>query len=355
MNWDDARFLHLEITSRCNSVCPSCSRFRNFGYETSPEINKEQNWTFEQVESRLPKEKLGSIKHLYFNGTVGDFCANPYALEITEYLYKHSNNPKITVNTNGGLRNKNWWGELGKIPNITVNFALDGLEDTHSLYRRETNWNKILENAKNFIANGGTAVWTMTIFKHNQHQIEACRTLSQQLGFQRFESRFHDRSTGLTADRNGNPSHRIEHADNSPIRGLTHALNDSHIHMVHFPMKTAQYKIKIKPLESLNLCQVHGRKEVYINSKWQVAPCCYIGNVFFSNYHYIDELNEKLQKYNLSIEHVTSTDDKTVPEIVDHGFGYAFNYLTKPDILSVCHTSCGNNSSYTVARNNKTS
>jgi hypothetical protein len=71
-------------------------------------------------------------------------------VEIVEYLVC---NTIIAgnINTNGSLRNQiggaNWPG-----PRVTVGFALDGLADTHSLYRQDTDWNKVIANAQAFIA-----------------------------------------------------------------------------------------------------------------------------------------------------------------------------------------------------------
>ena len=37
--------------------------------------------------------------------------------------------------TNGGMRTPKFWSEVGKIPGVKVNFAIDGLEDTNHIYR----------------------------------------------------------------------------------------------------------------------------------------------------------------------------------------------------------------------------
>ena len=56
-----------------------------------------------------------------------------------------------------------------------VIFAIDGLEDTNHLYRVNTNFNKIMENAKAFINAGGIARWDFIAFAHNEHQIEEAK------------------------------------------------------------------------------------------------------------------------------------------------------------------------------------
>ena len=67
-----------------------------------------------------------------------------------------------------------------------MTFAIDGLEDTNHLYRRNVRWSKLMENIKAFTDAGGEATWAMLIFKHNESQIENCRSLSCTLGFRSF-------------------------------------------------------------------------------------------------------------------------------------------------------------------------
>ena len=67
-----------------------------------------------------------------------------------------------------------------------VIFAIDGLEDTNHLYRVNTNFNKIMENAKAFINAGGLARWDFIAFAHNEHQIEEAKALAEQMGFVKF-------------------------------------------------------------------------------------------------------------------------------------------------------------------------
>ena len=59
-----------------------------------------------------------------------------------------------------------WYKKMFK---CEIEFALDGLEDTHSMYRQNTNWRTVIRNAETFISAGGYAIWKFIKFKHNQH------------------------------------------------------------------------------------------------------------------------------------------------------------------------------------------
>ena len=61
-------------------------------------------------------------------------------------------NPKLEIglNTNGSARTEKWWGEMANVlgDNGYVVFSIDGDEETNHIYRRYTDYNKIIRNAK---------------------------------------------------------------------------------------------------------------------------------------------------------------------------------------------------------------
>ena len=66
---------------------------------------------------------------------------------------------------------------------------MDGMEDTHKLYRRKTSHAKLCENIKAFTDAGGSCHVYMTTFEHNKHQIEEVKELSRKLGAKAFKAR----------------------------------------------------------------------------------------------------------------------------------------------------------------------
>lgn len=282
----DIKHLHIELTTKCNARCPMCMRnYRgyefNSGYPTC-ELTLDQFQTIvtPEVLAQLiaPLPLSGSFQPVYhgttgvtFNGNLGDFAAARDALEIVEYISAH--NVPVRINTNGSLRSTAWWAKLAK-PNVTIGFALDGLADTHSVYRLDTDWHKIIDNAKAFIAAGGQALWRFIPFDHNRHQEHACQQLARELGFVDFENIYDGRDSGPVFDRQGNFSHQIGN-DSRPsnvVPALTPLLHN-HVHW--YNAKTVRHS---RDTETLNIRCLHKtNREIYIAADGSVYPCCYLG------------------------------------------------------------------------------
>ena len=94
---------------------------------------------------------------------------NPEVVDIFRYCVERVKG--VYMDTNASLRSKDVWHELGVITksnnNSSVTFSIDGLQDTNHIYRIQTDWNKIMQNAKTYISAGGVAEWKYIIFKHN--------------------------------------------------------------------------------------------------------------------------------------------------------------------------------------------
>ena len=100
----------------------------------------------------------------------------------------------LEVYTNGALRSARWWAELARrFKSLKVVFAIDGLEDTHAIYRRGTSFAKAAENARAFIAAGGRAQWDFLVFRHNERQVEEARRRARDWGFAAFVPKYSGR------------------------------------------------------------------------------------------------------------------------------------------------------------------
>jgi len=178
MNWlNNFNSIKVEITSHCNAACPGCVR-NNQGGATidNLDLSHMPYSTWERV--MLHDTKDMQLLELLFDGNVGDICMHPQATDFIAVSIKGHPESHIMINTNGGARNEKFWHTLGTILSAhphRINFAIDGLEDTHHIHRRKTTYEMVVRNMKAFIAGGGQACWIFTYFDHNIHQVEEAK------------------------------------------------------------------------------------------------------------------------------------------------------------------------------------
>jgi len=267
IQYEDIRDVHLEISSLCNASCSWCPRtFWGYPYNGGyPEVNL----SLDQAKKIFCTEFLTQLTSIRINGNFGDIVMNPEGPDIVDYFF--SVNPKlsITISTNGGARNKIFWTQLARTP-ATVMFCLDGLEDTHHLYRQNTVWKTVIKNAKTFINAGGQAVWKMIRFDHNKHQIAQCRAMSQELGFANFELINDGRDTAPVFDQTGKLTHV-----------LGNYVGETDFKILFYKKKTDQVLLEDilpgrHPKKSI-VCEAKKSKSIYVSATGDISPCCYTG------------------------------------------------------------------------------
>lgn len=267
ISYEDIRDVHLEISTLCNASCPWCPRtFWGYPYNGGyPELSM----TLEQSCQIFKPDFLKQLDSLRISGNFGDIVMNPDGADIVEFF--KSLNPKLSIDihTNGGARDKNFWKRLARA-GTEIRFALDGLEDTHHLYRQNTVWHTVIKNAQTFIAEGGTAIWKMVKFKHNEHQIESCKKMSEDLGFQEFELVSDGRDTAPVFDRRGNFTHSLgDYRGETDFKVLFFKKQNDTVLLEDIIVdKTVKNKID---------CQTKKFKTIYIAANGDVSPCCFLG------------------------------------------------------------------------------
>ena len=308
--YKDIRTIHLEITSRCQASCPMCARNLQGGIDnpfmTVSEI------TLDQFKQWFPIEFIQQLDRLYMCGNLGDPIVAKDTLPILKYL--RENNPKmyLGMNTNGSAQPSVYWQQLAEL-NVTVRFGIDGLADTHSLYRIGTDWNKIINNAKVFINNGGYAIWDMLVFKHNNDQVDACKTLSEELGFKEFYSkntaRFKEGQLNVL-DRQGRTTHIL------------------------YPTERSKNIVSSPESKKIN-CKVAKEKNLYIGATGNVTPCCWLelSSIPPHNPSRIDYM-DKIGVY-------PNLKENTLSEIFDSDYFNKISETWNCDTLKECAKQCG--------------
>lgn len=268
MNYNEIKALHLEFTTKCQASCPMCMRTQLYDRISHNEM------TLDKVKAWVPDELIARLDHVLVCGNFGDGLLARDAADIFEHLRKNNPTAFILFLTNGAARNAEFWERLARAK-IAVKFAIDGLEDTHEIYRIGADWQTIINNAKTFIAAGGKARWQMISFEHNEHQIEACRKLSEELGFQRFEvrdtARFKDQDEYVVHSPEGDYS--LKPTKRSKVLSKTRSVLGA----------TENLPVRCEYLED---------KRLYIGSDGVLSPCSWLECIKIYREDTIKQYNE---------------------------------------------------------------
>lgn len=271
-SFQDLKQVHLEITTRCQASCPMCSRNYHGGLE-NPNL-KLADWTINEFQQIFNNDLIEQLSGVYFCGNFGDPIINKDLQDMCSYLTSKKESMSVRIHTNGSARSVDWWQKLPScLPrDHVVVFGIDGLEDTHGLYRIGTDFNQILKNAKTFIDAGGIAEWVFIKFKHNEHQVEQAKQLADEIGFQRFSvknsSRFltEDQFPVLKSD--GSVDYYLEPPTENKIVFVTKDL----------VKKVDQW------LEDVEIdCYVLKNKEIYIDAHKMLWPCCFLASTPYNH------------------------------------------------------------------------
>lgn len=234
------KVLHLEPTDVCQAACALCAR------ETDKNFRKDRQHHLDmyKIMQVFDADRIADLDKMFMCGNYGDPAAGKYTLNIYREFRKLNKDIVLGMNTNGALQNTLWWFELGRTfnqPQDYVVFSIDGLEDTNTVYRKNVSWSKLMQNARAFIEAGGSAHWDMLVYKHNQHQVDACEQLARDMGFKWFRAKVSKR--GFTD--------RLE----APIGWM------------------------LPNVESTKVdCHALKEQSAYIDARGNLSPCCWLGS-----------------------------------------------------------------------------
>lgn len=326
--------LQVDLTSYCNARCGACVR-NVYGGETKPYLKL--NHLDKTVWQRLAQQDTRGwlVQELTLNGNWGDCFMHPHIIPMLNDWSSHHPETALYAHTNGSMRDTEFWRELADtvlwFNNHLVLFALDGLADTHSTYRRGTDFNRIVENIGAFTDAGGHAGVVMTLFQHNEHQVEAVEQLAHSLGCDRFELRhshaqemyLHDADT-IQASTSQQP--RTTHWENNkPLNRQRDAdrlfqLNDD---LEHTPDTAC-------PWYSVGNCQI---------DPWgNVWPCCHLS---WSLYERAGDFDWQSEAKNLQ-ENFNNLAHNTLTDILSHDwFNKRVHSAVRTAAWEPCRRICG--------------
>lgn len=354
---ENIKELHVEITNNCNAACPMCAR-NVFGQGNRPGRGA-GDWSIEDIQRVFDKNLLPNLRYVYFCGTHGDPLAAKNVFEAIKAAKDLG--AGIEMFTNGSLKTETWWKKLVDIldERDRITFSVDGIE-TNYLYRQKTNIDKIMKHMKICCDSKVKVRWDFLAFKHNEHEYEACQKIAKNLGVDDFRlrrtARFDVFKTKFPVlNDNKEITHFLEPPDREDLRhpslkemgNIANKIydNDFDIELNNetikkfFPPNRDHYNYVDKELPANDFkiqCIYQQAKKVYVNSRMEVHPCCYISDEY-ENYKTLANGQLPYPIGELSLR------DKSWTEIMNHRFFKEdlVNSWTQDNVIPRCIRTCG--------------
>lgn len=346
-DYSEIETVHLEITAKCNASCPQCGRNKFGGPDN--EFLPQTELSLADMQHIMPVSFVKQLKKLYMCGNYGDPIAATDTLEVYEWLREVNPDIKLGMHTNASARTPAWWAKLGSILSKKgdyAKFGLDGLADTNHIYRRGTNWVKITENIQAFIDAGGIAQWEFIVFKHNEHQIEEARALSEKMGFKQFRTkktgrffsntRLEGKESQEVWSRNGMIEYHIEKPENPEYH------NDSLIKEQSLVEQFGSMQNYVD--QTCVKCKVAEDKSLYISAEGLAFPCCWTANQLYV-WYWPHKKSEMWTLLDHNITNVSALENPLKSVVNGKYFKDIYDSWSKPSIvdgkLRVCAKTCG--------------
>lgn len=261
---DEVLSLQLDHTSRCNLACPQCARMERTVINPMLNIGC---LTLDDYKLMLAPFKERKLKSIFHCGNFGDVIASPTFDETFDYSLDFTNIVKIA--TNGSARTPQWWKSLAERggDQVIAVFAIDGLKDTNHLYRINSNYDKVIENAQAFIDAGGRAEWEFIEFEHNYHQIEEANKIANDMGFSKFSVKYTSRFAAIDKTK-------------VTTKRKTTIIEKKNHNNVDKKKVEQQYETFDNYTNKTDIvCKFQKHKRLFIDMNMKLWPCCWFGSV----------------------------------------------------------------------------
>lgn len=264
LNIDQIKTIQMDHTSRCQLACPQCARFHGSQTELNPYMPIDDT-TVDDYKIILEPFERDTVK-LFHCGNFGDSLASPTLDECIDYSIEQGVK-EFKMAVNGSARSKEWWRDLAqKSDRIVVNFSIDGLADTNHLYRVNSNFAKIMENAKAFIDAGGNARWYFIEFEHNYHQIDQAKQIATDMGFRQFNAKY----TGRFAEQQ---QAKVETKKGTVVEDKKDNHNQKDMQEIKQTYDSFEQYIEQTPIT----CKYKQEQSVFIDMQMKLWPCTWMG------------------------------------------------------------------------------
>ena len=303
---DNITSINAELTNFCNAACPMCARYHIDGKLVKDKVNS-MHTSLDFIKEKIGIDIVKKLWNFTSCGNFGDGAMNPECLDIYKWLREVNPKLQLILHTNGGARNEEFWSEMAKTE-VQVIFAIDGLEDTNHIYRRNVNWSKLMRNVKSYINAGGKADWEMLVFKHNETQVDQCRALAEELGFVNFNHKQSSRWADFDSNGQWKEISKIKVGDDVIEKTTTIKSPDigNGGNSQKFGLNSTSLKNKNIKCHSYNL--ERNFIEIYLAVNGDVSPCCWLGDLRLHESKNIIKDYDKVNLYKSSLEEILNGD-----------------------------------------------
>lgn len=213
-----------------------------------------------------------------------------------------TNEPGYIIITNGSYKSKYWWTVLAQLldENDEVHWSLDGWnQTTNEQYRVNSDWKSIIEGIEAFFENNDTTfrVWDAIAFRFNELHLNLMIDDARDLGFDLFKLTKSSKFGSISGT----------YPENDPLEPLNKELVPKDL---RYKREEVELSDKVRPgadmlklyrmrRESLKLggqsavCMI-GNKGVFLNSRGEFYPCCWVANRYHHNQDWLDRGTDML-------------------------------------------------------------
>ncbi len=294
IKWDH---WHIEASSICALQCPRCPRAE------VPESLLNRQLTLEFFQQRIGSATIQQIKKITFCGNDGDpiYCKDFVA--ICSWLKQINPDIQLVIITNGSHKTTQWWQELAAVltSNDTVQFSVDGHDqESNQLYRKNSNFDSIIQAIKTLQQHSDCYLsWAAIAFRFNQEHLEKMQNMAQTLGMDSFQltksTKFGSKYLVYGANDPLEPT-------NTDLVASGHRFERIITKLSTKTMPGQQLKLLFKqradnlPSGYSGICLI-GNKGVFLNSRGEFYPCCWVANRYDHNQSWLGRFNLNLQTF----------------------------------------------------------
>ena len=290
---------HIELSSICTLKCPRCPRVEQ------PESLLNRQLKLDFFEKQFTTKIASQVKRVTLCGNDGDPIYANDMIDIVRWFKQANPNVQFLIITNGSYKKSEWWKELAGVldHNDEIHWSIDGWDQaSNEQYRVNCDWASILNGIYTFSENNTTTYRTLAsiVFKFNQEQLRRIQRLAFEYNFDAWQvtksTKFDNENDDLRpSDDNVSTTQRFQR---STTRYTTKQLPN---------MKPVFLERARNLKEYPALCYV-GNKGVFLNSRGEFYPCCWVANRYEHNKDFIERSQNSFNLYNRTLEQILLDD-----------------------------------------------